>query len=204
MLVGSEAYSLEEHSKVDPAGYGSVRWAAVLKRDLGWSFWWRWVVATNLGWFTGISIGLAVASLLPASAVLGRACTAAAVAATLFGGTQAFVLRAFLPTVRTWWLLTVIGWTVGVGIARLALASATASLHPMLDAAAVGFIAGAVAGLPQAWALSRATRWWPWWPLVSAVGWGILFPGALPGLVLARLALPEATDPQRNGAADTS
>ena len=24
-----------------------------------------------------------------------------------------------------------------------------------------------------------------WWPLVSAIGWGLLFPGALPGLYLA-------------------
>ena len=23
----------------------------------GWAFWWRWVLATNLGWFPGIALG---------------------------------------------------------------------------------------------------------------------------------------------------
>jgi hypothetical protein len=42
-----------------------------------WSFWWRWVVATNLGWFPGLLLGLQTASLLPEPAVVGRACTRA-------------------------------------------------------------------------------------------------------------------------------
>jgi hypothetical protein len=177
-----------------------------LERNSGWSFWWQWVLATNLGWFPGIALGLWAASLLPESATVARACVAAAVAAALFGGTQAFVLSGFLPRVRGWWFSTFIGWTVGVGLAELALVWVPLSLPPLAESAVVAFIAGAVVGLPQAWALMTETTRWPWWPVVSAVGWGALFPGAIPGIVLARLVRTGRETPaaQQSAAADTT
>ena len=51
--------------------------------------------------------------------------------------------------------------------------------------ALVALIAGAVTGLFQALPLARAIARFAWWPLVSAIGWGLLFPGAIPGLFLA-------------------
>ncbi len=151
--------------------------------ESGWPFWWRWVVATNLGWFPGIFLGLKVAELVPESALV-RACVAAVIAGSLFGATQAFVLRGFISGPSAWWWSTVSGWSAGVILARMILDSVPLPLAPLLDTVGVACIAGGVVGVPQAWVLSGHTRRWAWWPAISAVGWGVLFPGAVPGLGL--------------------
>ncbi len=151
--------------------------------ETGWPFWWRWVLATNLGWFPGIFLGLKAAELVTGS-VLARACVAAVIAGSLFGAAQAFVLRGVLARPTAWWWSTVGGWTAGVALARWILDSVPIALTPVPDAVAVAFIAGGVVGVPQAWILSRHSRRWAWWPAISAVGWGVLFPGAVPGLGL--------------------
>jgi len=43
-------------------------------------------------------------------------------------------------------------------------------------------------GLAQAPLLAKHFRIWAAWPLVSAIGWGTLFPGALSGLALVWMA----------------
>ncbi len=72
--------------------------------ESGWPFWWRWVVATNLGWFPGIFLGLCVANLPVDPSAATKACLAALVASSFFGATQAFSLRHTLarpsPLVR--------------------------------------------------------------------------------------------------------
>ena len=152
--------------------------------ESGWPFWWRWVVATNLGWFPGILLGRKLAGLLPESAPLLQAGVAALVAGSLFGATQAFVLRGFVSHATAWWGSTVAGWSAGVILARIILDSVPLALAPLLDTVGVAFIAGGVVGVPQAWVLSGHTRRWAWWPIISAAGWGVLFPGAVPGLGL--------------------
>jgi hypothetical protein len=144
-------------------------------------------VATNLGWFPGIVIGLQAADLVLDASPLLRACIAGLCASVLFGAGQAFVLRGLLAWPGVWWGGTVVGWTVGVAGARVVLDSASLGLGPVLDSVAVGFIAGGVVGIPQAWILSAHSGRWAWWPLISSVGWGVLFPGAVPGLGLVWL-----------------
>ena len=162
--------------------------------ESGWPFWWRWVVATNLGWFPGIFIGLAAAELAPEPPTLVRACVAALVAVTLFGGVQAWALRSFLPRPASWWLASIVGWTAGVALARLLIDAGSLALSSIVDAIAVGCIAGFVVGLTQTWVLTStpsaplAMGRAAWWPLISALGWGVLFPGAVPGVGLIWLA----------------
>jgi hypothetical protein len=160
----------------------------------GWPFWWRWVVATNLGWFPGIFLGLQVAPLIPGASSILQACVAALIAGACFGAAQAFSLRAYLEHPFAWWWTTGLGWSGGVGIARALLDSMPGSLPGPADVAVVAFIAGGLVGLPQAWLLSSRSSRWPWWPVISALGWGALFPGALPGAGLVWLARAERID----------
>ncbi|MBW2268351.1 MAG: hypothetical protein JRH16_07220 [Deltaproteobacteria bacterium] len=149
----------------------------------GWAFWWRWVLATNVGWFPGIVLGTWLAQPLAESTPTLAAVAAGAVAGLCFGATQAFALRATLPTPLAWWLATALGWPLGIGAARLLLDALGVDTQPLLDTMLTGFIAGGCVGLPQARLLppSRGARQWPW---VSAISWGLLFPGALAGLWL--------------------
>jgi len=87
-----------------------------------------------------------------------------------------------------WWWATLIGWSTGVGIARLLIETTSAGLPAIADTVAVAAIAGCVVGVPQAWVLSRRCSGWFWWPAISCVGWTALFPGALPGVGLVWLA----------------
>ncbi len=87
----------------------------------GWAFWWRWVLATNVGWFPGIVLGTWLAQPLAESTPTLAAVAAGAVAGLCFGATQAFALRATLPTPLAWWLATALGWPLGIGAARLLL-----------------------------------------------------------------------------------
>lgn len=153
----------------------------------GWAFWWRWVLATNLGWFPGIALGLYLAEQVPESYPISRAVLAAAVAACLFGAAQALVLRTLLRKPVLWWLFTLLGWSVGIGLARLLIDASSVALSPLADTIGVAAIAGGVVGAPQALLLKRHCRGWAWWILISSLGWAILFPGALSGVGLVRL-----------------
>ena len=163
--------------------------------ESGWPFWWRWVVATNLGWFPGIILGLCVANLLVDAGAATTASLAALVASSFFGATQAFSLRHTLARPSLWFGATVVGWTLGIAIGRLLLDAASADLDPILDAAAIGVIAGFVVGMTQARLLSSCTRRWLLWPLISAAGWGALFPGALAGIGLVWLTRSGSASP---------
>lgn len=151
----------------------------------GWAFWWRWVVATNLGWFPGILIGTRAGAALFPEHALAQATFTAASAALCFGAAQAFALRSALARPSAWLLASVLGWTLGVLLARLLLNTMGAELSPLRDVVAVAFIAGTCIGVAQAPLLAEAVPRWRAWPIVSAIGWGVLFPGAVPGLFLA-------------------
>jgi hypothetical protein len=171
----------------------SLRSWSAHPRD-GWTFWWRWVLATNLGWFPGIALGTWLTRPIADSWPLGAAMTSAALAALCFGGAQAYALRAVLARPGAWWLATVIAWPLGIGAAHLLLAASGGVAHGLLEMMLVAAIAGGCVGLPQARLLAPLTprsRWWPW---VSSVSWGLLFPGALAGLALIWWSRPRAAE----------
>jgi hypothetical protein len=150
----------------------------------GWAFWWRWVLATNLGWFPGIALGTWLAQPIAEGTPHLAAVASASVTALCFGGAQAFALRATLAAPRSWWFATAVAWPLGIGAARLLLEALSVDANPLIHTMLVAFIAGGCVGLPQARLLSAVTRYWRWWPSISAISWGLLFPGALAGLAL--------------------
>lgn len=152
----------------------------------GWPFWWRWVVWTNVGWFAGIGLGSVVTSGLSSGAA---AVLTAAVSAVFFGATQAWALRGVVMPAWHWALACVLGWTLGVALARWLIDSVwRASLEPLVDVIVVATLAGAVIGVAQAPLLRGVVPRIAAWPWISALGWGVLFPGALPGAALVWLA----------------
>jgi hypothetical protein len=174
------------------------------KEEAGWRFWLAWVILSSIGFFTGLAIGRFFAGLLipnPAgmSDKIGEAVIIGAVFATLTGLLQGILLQRHGIPRESWTLATGFGWIAGTLLAGVILFT----FDPEIDTADLvrwlmpaGFIAGAVVGIPQ-WLVMRrhvGTIGW-WWILVSSIAWGVILPGVINGLVLARL-LPKQ-EPKR-------
>jgi hypothetical protein len=165
------------------------------KRQAGWRFWLFWVIMTNMGFFTGVWLGgLAASFVEPGLGQLGDKLFQSTVSALIIGGltglTQGLVLRRHGFSGGGWIAATSIGWAVGIFIAGFLIFSLDASIQTndffrwVVPAAS---IAGAVVGIPQWRVLQRRLPHVGWrWILVSAVGWGIQFPGMVPGWALTR------------------
>jgi hypothetical protein len=174
------------------------------KEEAGWRFWLAWVVLTSIGFFIGLAVGRFFAGLLipnPAamSDKIGEAVIIGAVFATLIGLLQGILLQRHAIPRESWTLATGFGWIAGTLLVGLILFT----FDPQIDTAdlfrwviPVGFVGGAVVGIPQ-WRVMRRhvdTIGW-WWILVSSIAWGIILPGVINGLVLARF-LPKQ-EPKR-------
>jgi len=151
----------------------------------GWRFWVVWVVATNLAFFPGLAVGRVLAQPLSeplASGVVGLSF------AVPVGLLQWLVLRRHFASSGAWGLATCAGWALGGFLGAAALLRLAPGVAPggLAWVLAVGCFGGAVVGLGQLPFIRRThPRIAPWWVLVSAVAWGILFPGAVTGLLLA-------------------
>lgn len=165
----------------------------------GWRFWIAWVILTNIGFFGGLAIGRFFAGLFTTDAptsmdLISEAVIIGAAFATLTGLLQGILLQRHDVPREPWTLATGFGWIAGTLIAGLILFQ----LNPQTDTTdwftwiiPVGFIAGAIVGIPQ-WLVLRShldTIGW-WWIIVSAFAWGIFLPGLISGAVLAYF-LPE-------------
>jgi hypothetical protein len=165
------------------------------KQRAGWRFWLFWVIMTNIGFFLGLWVGGIFASLVePSIGLLGDKLVQNTLSGLVIGGltglAQGLVLSRHGIKLHWWVLATSLGWALGIFIAGYIIFSLDSSIQTndfwrwIVPAA---FIAGAIVGIPQWWVLRRhlpVIRWW--WTLVSALGWGIQFPGMVPGLVLTR------------------
>ena len=158
-----------------------------------WPFWWRWVLATNLGWFPGIFVGVYLASFVGAGPV-SAAVVAGVPPALLFGAAQACTLRGALPA-------PLHGWCHGARLATGHGAGATRHdglslrLSPLADAVLVAAIAGSVLGLAQAAVLRGVYPRCPGGSRSPVSGWAALFPGAVPGAGLVWLARQGSRQP---------
>ena len=164
----------------------------------GWRFWLLFVIATNLGWFPGILLGIELSDWLwPDEIGPVKSGFAAIPAALGFAPLQAWVLsRHGIPFGR-WFSLSALGWGSGIYLADWFLLSQFSQWQGFGRIALLGALAGLWMGLPQAWVLSRAfakNLWW-WFPM-SFVGWGVQFPGAIPG---AAVMLLLRTSPSERG-----
>ena len=165
------------------------------REEAGWRFWAAWVILTNIGFFGGLYIGRFFAALLiPQTGAmmdrLGEAVIIGALFATLIGLLQGILLQRHGVPREPWTLATGFGWIAGTliaGFILFALDPQTSTTDIFGWVMPVGFIAGAVAGVPQ-WLVLRqnvpSIGWW--WIPVSSLAWGIFLPGVISGLVLAR------------------
>ena len=166
------------------------------KKQAGWRFWLLWVIMTNIGFFLGlwlgnIFVGLVESSTSQLADKLIQNTLGALIIGCLTGLSQGLVLRRHGFSGVWWTVATSLGWAVGIFIAGFLIFTLDSRIQTndffrwIVPAA---FIAGAVVGIPQ-WVVLRrslpSVEWW--WLLVSAFGWGIQFPGMVPGLVLTRL-----------------
>ena len=166
------------------------------KQQAGWRFWLFWVIMTNIGFFSGIWFSNIFADLVePGMGLLMdkviQNTVSALIIGCLTGLSQGIVLGRHGVSSFRWTIATTLGWAAGIFLAgyfifTLDITIQTSDFFRWIVPSA--FIAGAVTGISQ-WAVLRQTiptaRWW--WILVSALGWGIQFPGMVPGLVLVRL-----------------
>ena len=158
-------------------------------KHAGWRFWILWVLATNVGFFPGQALGerLSASMADPAASAVQAGCLALGV-----GVTQWVVLRRHVTGVHHWITATVVGWAIGAGLGAWLLLRFAPGVEPrgLPWILAIGVFAGALVGLPQQYVLARFdARLARGWVAISALAWGVFFPGAVSGLFLAyRLA----------------
>jgi len=169
------------------------------RTKVGWRFWLLWVLATNVGFFGGLWLGSRLVSMVgpdPATTAgkVADATIGAAMIGLLTGATQAATLARHGIKWVGWTVATAVGWTVGIATAGLILFTINPDL---VDSQFVGWIvpsaliAGAVVGVAQAAVLRRGSIEMAWkWVPIGIFGWGIQFPGMLPGVFLARWLTP--------------
>ncbi len=164
---------------------------------LGWRFWSWWVIATNAGWFPGIALGTLVgrglgdnvaAEFGPVFSGAIVATVTATVASMFFGVMQWLVLRRHVPRSGGWVAATVLGWSVGIFVASVLAGTFIPEVKGFRLFVLMAFLAGAVVGWPQWMVIRSHFQRAEWWIPISAVGWAIQFPGALPGLGLMWLS----------------
>ena len=148
---------------------------------------------TNIGFFSGLGFGSFFASFI--SDKLLQATVSAIFIGLLTGLAQGIVLRRHQISGLGWTVATAAGWVIGILIAGLIIFNLDASIATndfIRWVVPAAFIAGAVVGIPQMFFLRQR---WPeknWqWVVISAFGWGIQFPGALPGFFRLSWKLPE-------------
>jgi len=162
------------------------------KEHAGWRFWILWVVATNAGFFPGLALGNRLSASVAepyASSIVG-ACFGA-----LVGVAQWLVLRRHISPSHHWVSATAIGWCLGGGLGALLLGRFVPSVSEggLAWTLFIGFFAGAVVGIAQRRVLLRfGPALSHWWVPISALAWGVFFPGAVSGVFLAR-RLPGTT-----------
>jgi hypothetical protein len=158
-----------------------------LERErVGWRFWVLWVLATNAGFFPGLALGNLLSDSADeplASAIVGGSF------GTLAGVAQWSVLRRHIAPCHHWITATAAGWLLGGGLGAFLLIHFAPRVSPDSPAwvLSIGFLAGAVVGIPQYGVLRRfGAGLSAWWVPISSVAWGVFFPGAISGLFLAR------------------
>ena len=166
------------------------------KQRARWRFWLFWVIMTNIGFFSGLWVGDIFAGLVePGIGQLGDKLIQNTLSGLIIGGltglAQGLVLSRHGFNAGWWTMATSLGWALGIFIAGYVIFNFDSSIQTndfLRWIVPAAFLSGAIVGIPQWWVLRRRlpTLGW-WWILVSTIGWGIQFPGMVPGLVLTRL-----------------
>ena len=148
-------------------------WLIAKRARLGWAFWLLWVLASAMGLLAGSFGGFVgaygVEEILPN---YGNAGMVTAVGAGV-GILQWLVLRGRVSRSGWWVLASMLGLAVA-GFVSTAVELAGGPPAIPQNAAVIGFVGGALAGLMQWFVLRRQVSRAGWWVLASTVGWAVL------------------------------
>jgi hypothetical protein len=124
---------------------------------LDWAVWFKWIIATTLGW-------LLSAALFPAIPFIAAGLT--------LGILQWLVLVGHIHRPWRWIIASAAGWIVGGTLATLAAPGDPGLL--------LGLLAGLAAGVAEWLILRQELMWAGWWIPISALAWATglgMFPG---------------------------
>jgi hypothetical protein len=133
-----------------------------------WAFWFLWILATALGWFSG-GVFLSGIGLVPSGVAIAFL--------------QWLVLKQRIHKAWRWIIMSLIGWSLGWGISLFAYSIGLDFVNGMV----IGFTTGAAQWL----ILRHEVHWSGWWIAVSAVAWaagitllpGIMLSGTIAGVI---------------------
>lgn len=155
-----------------------------IAQTFGWRFWLLWVIATNIGFFSGLYLGnlFVQDTSRPLASSVFSGCFA-----LLASFAQWLVLRRYIKRTLHWITSSVLGWVGGTFVLAncfVVLSFPISGSNPIW-LISVALFAGAIIGLLQFRLLRKqinGLRWW-WVPL-SSFAWAIFFPGAVTGIAL--------------------
>ena len=131
-----------------------------------WALWFQWIMATALGWITGLVLLTGLPLLASGIAI---------------GILQWLVLQRRLNQPWRWPIASAAGWAVGYLITVLIIPGELEVFN--------GSVLGLAAGIAQWTVLRTELRWAGWWIVFSLIGWttgmallpGLLSTGSLAG-----------------------
>lgn len=177
--------------------------------QIGWAFWWRWLLSNTVGWITGFLLGFILAGILgpilfgteenpEGAGMLPDVVSIIWLGASLgvmVGLFQWLVLRTRTSGISRWVMASAAGLAIGAGAAAvmLALSKVEVAGDFGIGTGLAGWVAvltlgGATAGFLQWRALRRAVSRGGWWVLASTVGWGLsMVMAAAPANIASRV-----------------
>ncbi len=134
----------------------------------GWGFWFKWILATIIGYILGLllqvftdpSTNMSFRLPLVLSQILGWAITGTAV-----GLLQWDVLRRRIKTIGWWILATAVGWSLGLSLSLFFIYG--------IAGGGTGIIVGIIVGVAQWLPIRRYVRGAALWIPVNTIAWTI-------------------------------
>ena len=146
--------------------------------QVGWSFWFYWVLFSAAGIILGFLIGFAIASIITGDnieigvlrGILGYSMLGAGLG-FMVGLMQRIVLRRYISRSGWWVLASAAGFALALG-GWYGVAVVSFGYSDELEVAVVS-IGGALTGILQ-WLVLRGQVYRPgWWIVASTLGWGL-------------------------------
>ncbi|MCH7812525.1 MAG: hypothetical protein IID40_00760 [Planctomycetes bacterium] len=144
------------------------------RKNLGWRFWGRWVLATTIGWSVGIIAAFIVAHLIAPIVYIVIPHETNLVVGLCLGAGVGYMQRRFASNPITASGRWVLSTTMGMGIPFVVVVIA----HEIWSGLPFGLVlivtvGGLITGLLQLRNMRRHSRRSGWWVLASIVGWGL-------------------------------
>ncbi len=143
------------------------------RTQIGWTFWFQWILATTLGWLVGW-------------VVLGEVGIGAAI-----GVAQWLVLRREVSNAGWWILASTVAWFVGWEIIVAGLVVSPGA--DLISSLIVGAVVGLFLGAGQWFVLRRWTHYASLWIPANMSAWSVSFTGIIGGAILTGVVVGAVT-----------